>query len=352
MILACPACSATFKIPDGAIPPEGRKVRCAKCKHSWHTDPQTIAREEQALVQAMTAVPVAAPPARAPAPQNFDGDLDETITEETSALRRTVDDAVDESPASNERADDDIFDDDGSEGGSPVSSEDDFGIGAAARELLGDDFSESDDSTGDDDLDDYDDDDFLAHRRADQRRQHERDASDRRQKLMMVGWGGLLLFWIVTFYILTVEKERMLYKFPGMTSFYSIFESIDEKELYRPEEGETLTPSPALAEVYISAKLDNTRTKIELVNGEEKLLVNGYVENLGTTGASVPQVLVQVTNSAGKVLDEWIVDPVGLIIRKNGRAPFTSMRDVPMGIANVNVSVIEGSKSSTRGEYP
>lgn len=40
MILTCPACDTRYVIKDGAIPPGGRKVRCAACKHSWHQDPE------------------------------------------------------------------------------------------------------------------------------------------------------------------------------------------------------------------------------------------------------------------------------------------------------------------------
>jgi predicted Zn finger-like uncharacterized protein len=35
MILDCPACGARYRLPDDAIPPEGKAVRCARCKHSW-----------------------------------------------------------------------------------------------------------------------------------------------------------------------------------------------------------------------------------------------------------------------------------------------------------------------------
>lgn len=45
MILTCPNCGTQYVVKDGAIPPEGRHVRCAACKHSWHQDPETITHE-------------------------------------------------------------------------------------------------------------------------------------------------------------------------------------------------------------------------------------------------------------------------------------------------------------------
>jgi predicted Zn finger-like uncharacterized protein len=40
MILTCPSCGTQYVVKDGAIPPEGRQVRCAACKHSWHQEPE------------------------------------------------------------------------------------------------------------------------------------------------------------------------------------------------------------------------------------------------------------------------------------------------------------------------
>ena len=40
MILTCPSCATQYVVKDGAIPPLGRQVRCASCKHSWHQDPE------------------------------------------------------------------------------------------------------------------------------------------------------------------------------------------------------------------------------------------------------------------------------------------------------------------------
>lgn len=42
MILTCPNCSTQYVVKDGAIPPQGRQVRCAACKHSWHQNPDPI----------------------------------------------------------------------------------------------------------------------------------------------------------------------------------------------------------------------------------------------------------------------------------------------------------------------
>jgi predicted Zn finger-like uncharacterized protein len=46
MILTCPNCSTQYVVKDGAIPPQGRQVRCASCKHSWHQDPEATAASE------------------------------------------------------------------------------------------------------------------------------------------------------------------------------------------------------------------------------------------------------------------------------------------------------------------
>ncbi len=40
MIATCPACSKRYRLPDDAVPPEGRSVRCAACGHGWTAFPE------------------------------------------------------------------------------------------------------------------------------------------------------------------------------------------------------------------------------------------------------------------------------------------------------------------------
>jgi predicted Zn finger-like uncharacterized protein len=55
MILTCPNCGTQYVVKDGAIPPQGRQVRCASCKHSWHQEPEHAA--DVAPEPAMAAEP-------------------------------------------------------------------------------------------------------------------------------------------------------------------------------------------------------------------------------------------------------------------------------------------------------
>ncbi len=67
MIIACPACTTRYAVPDTAIGVEGRTVRCAKCRHSWFQDGPVLVPPP--APPASVPEPVAAAPTPAPEPE-------------------------------------------------------------------------------------------------------------------------------------------------------------------------------------------------------------------------------------------------------------------------------------------
>lgn len=79
MIIACPACSTRYVVPDNAIGVDGRTVRCARCRHSWFQAGPDLPERGDAVEPPPPAAPAeseapvaAAPPAPAPPPPPAD----------------------------------------------------------------------------------------------------------------------------------------------------------------------------------------------------------------------------------------------------------------------------------------
>jgi predicted Zn finger-like uncharacterized protein len=63
MQLTCPSCGATYDVPDDAIGPNGRKIRCRACETSWQEPPRRPATPPLPLSIGTVVVASGEPPA-------------------------------------------------------------------------------------------------------------------------------------------------------------------------------------------------------------------------------------------------------------------------------------------------
>ena len=76
MILVCPNCATRYIVPDTAVGPTGRQVRCAACKHSWFQEAAVVSAPEP-VVAAVPAAPPPPPPTVQPDPAPMAAPVDE-----------------------------------------------------------------------------------------------------------------------------------------------------------------------------------------------------------------------------------------------------------------------------------
>lgn len=56
MLIVCPSCASQYELDAAKLGPEGRKVRCANCKTSWHVEPAVLPEPpSEAETQALLA---------------------------------------------------------------------------------------------------------------------------------------------------------------------------------------------------------------------------------------------------------------------------------------------------------
>lgn len=71
MILECSQCGSRYEVPDSAIGPDGRTVRCANCKHSWFQSGIPLEPSVPPPAPMSVAMPAPAPEPAPPLPRSL-----------------------------------------------------------------------------------------------------------------------------------------------------------------------------------------------------------------------------------------------------------------------------------------
>ncbi len=356
MILVCPSCDSKFKVPDNAIPPAGRKVRCAQCGSAWHATTADELRPPKTAHAATPSGPRIAPAAPQVTPV---AEVDAGTAAKAAAIRQSVSEQDDS--AFSGGLDENLFDEgngkpaqdaDGASDGSSEGGqeEDNFDLAAGVKEQLGDDFDldVEEDLDGDLEDDDEDGDDIMARRRGDLRRDAERKSLARKRGLIQVGWIALLVFVLGVLGSFVFMKDTVTAAYPGTNQLYDFFASTrsSSSDKYLPAEGERVTPPITETEVYVRAGIVQNRTRVETVDGQSQVIIGGELENTGNRAANVPKVEISIKDGRGRVLDQWVFDPPGLVLRRLSKLPFETRRPVPADMASVEIRALEGTKSN------
>jgi predicted Zn finger-like uncharacterized protein len=281
MIISCPACGTRYAVPETAIGPEGRTVRCAKCKHSWFQDAQPLDLEEEAGKSTAPAAPPTVAPAEGPAPSPSEeparpetdtspaasgapenGESDEGEAEESSGTEESpkaeCEPVEDETPAG--------------EAEDSFAGEQDPLAGAEDEELY---YEDADDAFGDD-VYDEESSSFDYHP----------PFTRRRNSLKM---------WTIAAGVFAVLATGTVVA----ANFYGL---PDWVPIQRPEFG------IGKSDLELDFPASNQRKEV-LESGEEIFQVRGSINNVGQESVAVPSLLIVFRDAREKNVYSWVVVP-------------------------------------------
>lgn len=311
MILTCPSCGTQYVVKDGAIPPAGRQVRCASCKHSWHQDPEDAAEAEAPLEvvdEAPAESEAAAPPVEEQVPDPAE-EREESLAEATLIEPRS-------GPEAEERA----YEEAAIESGDVASEEAPESLEEAPSTTYAHsqfDIAKTEDAPAVAESDwreppepEAQVDEFRPYAAAD-----EVEPKRRRSPLLAV--------LIVILVVVAAAAAFWFLAPPELKARLGLAE---------------LTTSPL---ALVTTHMDRQR----LESGNELLTVTGRVINPTAKEQAVPPLQAQLKTRAGKVVYSWTIAPPANSLAPGASAPFNSAEvNVPPGGEELTITL--GAKAS------
>jgi len=369
MILTCPNCGTSFNVPDGAIGPDGRKVKCANCAHMWHAMPTVVSSAQPATQQVPPAPPQqpASPPAQPPAPEPVptpEPVSPAAVVDEQAAWPPENQQAAPSGPLADAAADDDFdgvpaatyaSDEDKADNALPSSIGDiDLSFGSNDGDLATD--LDEDGSfmsriaqgaadAGLGDIENLDDDlpansDMDAVGKSSRGKRFVTGFKDTRPS--RIGWLLLFVLWVGVF--------GTALGFPDVVQKYwpkskEIYELIHKSSLAEQLADNVEEVSEPLGEREEKPGVLLTSANIDQDGVRPYLIVEGYVYNGGEGPTKVPAVQLQLLINRGKgfeLFDTYEFAPLDGIMTRATRVRFREcIANYPPGNLQMNAIVID-----------
>jgi len=303
MILTCPNCGTQYVVKDGAIPPQGRQVRCASCKHSWHQEPEAIAEpepqspperaeENETIAEATLIEPRSGPQAEERAYEEAMVEADETeahpVEEDSAPSLSPHQQEVQEAELAQERRAQEL-------------SSDVDGIGAAEMPAAAADWNEPPQPEAADD-------EFSPFPAADEVEPKGRNP-------------------VITAIVVVIAVAVL-------AALFYFFAPAELKA--RLGLGTGAASQLALIVTH--------RDRQQLESGNQLLTVTGRVVNPTGKELDVPPLQAQLRSKAGKVVYSWTIAPPVRTLAAGASAPFNSAEvNVPPGADELTITLGEGN---------
>ncbi len=282
MILTCPSCATQYVVKDGAIPANGRQVRCAACGNSWRQEPTAPDSEQEPT----SAIEEAAAPS-------------DPVAEEASAEAGYVEQASEEAQApeaqaGNGESDFTFVPDDeplvGTADPSPIPPEAEVPTMAEASP------SGRLEWTGDDEFSPF----------------AEREPVERKsQKGLGLALGAIVLIAVIAAAVWFLA----------------------------PAEWRSRLGLAAASETPLKLVLEHSDRQ-QLASGNELLTISGRVVNPTAEQQAVSAIRAELKSATGKLIYSWTIPPPARTLPPGGSARFNSAElNVPPGAEDLTITI-------------